>query len=132
MKIRSHIKGQKTEGRNSFFSELEDDIERLTNFKYPAIPASFQEAYSTTKPIETVTKFRSWDPETEWYRNYLKRKVTRLLEVLKPLYKEHRDAQLNQTQMNIKAEVYQARSKRSNAKLIDFLKKILNTFMGVF
>ena len=106
----------------------------MTNFKYPAISAIYQEAYGTFKPIETVTKFRSFDPKTEWYRNYLKRKVTRLLQVITPLRLEYRAyiAKLNQTNSEIEKEVYQARNRRSTASIVDFLKEVLKTFMGVF
>ena len=69
---------QRAEDRKKelFLSELEMDMEFLINFKYPAIPTSYQKAYSTPKPIETVTKYKSFYPKMEWYTNYLKRKVT--------------------------------------------------------
>ena len=38
-----------------FILELEEDIKWLTNFKKTKIPASYNEAFSTPKPIETVT-----------------------------------------------------------------------------
>ena len=58
---------QRTEERKKelFIKELEEEIKYFTSLEFPAIPASFQEAHSTPKPIESVTKLRSWDPETE-------------------------------------------------------------------
>ena len=80
------------------------------------------------------TKYRSFDPKTEWYTNYLKRKVTRLLQVITPLRLENRAyvAQLNKNKSKIEEEVYQARNRRSTASFVDFLKEVIKTLMGVF
>ena len=61
------------------------------------------------------TNFRSYNPDQEWYKNYLLRKQEKLLQILKQLWKDHGEyqAKFNQTETEIEAEVYQARSKRS-------------------
>ena len=121
--------------RERFINDLQDEIDHLYRLKYPLLPTSYLEVYSTPSPIETTTKYPSWDPDTQWYKAYLKRKVAKLLQIVKPLRSEHRAyvAQLNKTNSKIKEEVFQAKTKRrSTASFVNFLSEIMRTFMGVF
>ena len=121
--------------REKFIIKLKDEIDHLYNLKYPALPTSYLEAYSTQSPIEVTTKFPVWDPATQWYKTYLKRKEAKLLQIVKPLRSEHRAyvAQLNKDNSKIETEVLQAeRKKRSTASLMKVLSEILKTFMGVW
>ena len=115
--------------------KLQDEIDHLYNLKYPALPTSYLEAYSTQSPIEVTTKFPVHDPATQWYKTYLIRKEAKLLQIVKPLRSEPRAyvAQLKEDNSKIEQEVLQAkRSKRSTASLMDFLSEIMKTLMRVF
>ena len=120
--------------REKFIIKLQEEIDHLYHLKYPTLPASYLEAYSTPSPIEVTTKFPVWDPATQWYKTYLKRKEAKLLEIVKPLRAEHRTyvAQLKKTNTKIEDEVLQVRSKRSTSSLVKILSEIMKTFMGVF
>ena len=122
--------------REQFIIKLQDEIDHLYRLKYPVLPTSYLEVYSTPSPIETTTKYPSHNPQTEWYKTYLKRKVTKLLQVVNPLRLEHKAyvAQLNKTSSKIEEQVFQARRKRrrSTASFVNFLREIMKTFMGVF
>ena len=108
--------------------ELEQDIKNLTNFKYLEIPTSYNEGYSTQKPIETTKKFRTFNPNQEWYKKYLLATQIKLLQILNKLRKEQKEYQTKilQDQLRNEAEVFtEARKKRAAMKLIDILKLIM-------
>ena len=45
--------------REKFIIKLQDEIDHLYNLKYPALPTSYLEAYSTQSPIEVTHKIPS-------------------------------------------------------------------------
>ena len=72
------------------------------------------------------------NPDTQWYKTYLKRKEAKLLEIVKPMRSERRAyvEKLNKTNSKIEEEVLQQRRKRSTASLMNILSEIMKTFYG--
>ena len=121
--------------REKFIIKLQEEIDHLYNLKYPALPTSYLEAYSTQSPIEVTTKFPVHNPDNQWYKTYLQRKEAKLLQIVKPLQSERRAyvAQLNKDNSKIEKEVLQARrKKRSTANLMNVVSEILKTLIGVW
>ena len=120
--------------REKFIIKLQEEIDHLYHLKYPTLPTSYLEAYSTPSPIEITTKYPVHNPDTQWYKTYLKRKEAKLLTIVKPMRSERRAyvEKLNKTQSRIEEEVLNQRRKRSTSRLMNVLLEIMKTFMGVF
>jgi hypothetical protein len=120
--------------REKFIIKLQEEIDHLYHLKYPTLPTSYLEAYSTPSPIEITTKYPVHNPDTQWYKTYLKRKEAKLLTIVKPMRSERRAyvEKLNKTQSKIEEEVLNQRRKRSTSRLMNVLLEIMKTFMGVF
>ena len=128
------MKEKKIGKGKKFIIRLQEEIDHLYHLKYPTLPASYLEAYSTPSPIELTTKYPVHNPDKQWYKTYLKRKEAKLLEIVKPMRSERRAYvnKLNKTNSEIEEEVLKQRRKRSTSKLMTVLLEIMKTFMGVF
>ena len=120
--------------REKFIIKLQEEIDHLYHLKYPTLPTSYLEAYSTPSPIEITTKYPVHNPDKQWYKTYLKRKEAKLLSIVKPMRSERRAyvEKLNKTNLRIEEEVLKQRRKRSTSSLMNVLLEMMKTFMGVF
>ena len=57
--------------REKFIIKLQEEIDHLYHLKYPTLPTSYLEAYSTPSPIEITTKYPVHNPDKQWYKTYL-------------------------------------------------------------
>ena len=122
--------------KEKFIIELQKEVRQLQAEKYPVIPVSYNEAYSTPSPTEAPTTFSSWNPKHLLYKDYLQRKQDKFIEIRRELLTE-RHRYLTKILQGKQAEeegIWEKSRKRRQALPMwqRIMKDVIGTFMGNF
>ena len=115
---------------------LQTEIRQLQAERYPAIPVSYNEAYSTPRPTEAPTTFRTWNPKQEFYGKYLLASQIKHQQILKELLNERHRYLTTLLQGRQQAEEEVWRQSRKRRQALPMWKRIMEdsikAFMGIF